>query len=240
MKALLIIFSLFSSTLWAQTEAYLEVTYKAERITPIDYTKITNAQTRYILQGQEAVLSDIAFELKACNTTYYYAYTAGIDDDGSIRKAASLTGGRGIYYRNDTLHFRQTDSYGEPLNISLTKERFGAWEITDEQKDILGYTCFKAIAFKEEINNDLTTRQQRIVAWFAPELNFPAGPQGVDELPGLVLEASENGIYTFRATALKLDDHCKEIEVPKKGKTLTKEEYDQFIIDRFKLIKSRG
>lgn len=46
MKALLIIFSLFSSTLWAQTEAYLEVTYKAERITPIDYAKITNAQTR--------------------------------------------------------------------------------------------------------------------------------------------------------------------------------------------------
>ena len=86
----------------------------------------------------------------------------------------------------------------------------------------------------------MTTRQQRIVAWFAPELNFPAGPQGVDELPGLVLEASENGIYTFRATALKLDDRCKEIEVPKKGKTLTKEEYDQFIIDRFKLIKSRG
>lgn len=97
------------------------------------------------------MLKDIAFELKACNNTYCYAYSAGLDDNGSIRKAVSLTGGRGIYYRNNTLHFRQINSYGEPLNISLTKERFGAWEITSEQKDILGYTCFKAIAFKKRI-----------------------------------------------------------------------------------------
>ncbi|RXG29175.1 GLPGLI family protein [Leeuwenhoekiella marinoflava] len=237
---LFILILFISSSVIAQTKPYVKVTYRAKRLVPIDYKKITNSQIRTVLQGKEAILNDLDFKLTACKDTYFFKYVEGLDLNGESRSAASLAGGTDVFYRRDTIHFRQNCSYGECLNITLEKNRFSEWKITDEQKIILGYTCFKAIAYQSKIVNDLSTKQQRIVAWFTPELNFHAGPQGLDELPGLVLEGSVNDLYTFYAKEIVLEDNCKEIEVPEKGKTLTKEEYDQVTIDMLKLIKSRG
>ncbi|MAW94451.1 MULTISPECIES: GLPGLI family protein [unclassified Leeuwenhoekiella] len=237
---LIISILLFSGSLFGQSNAYVEVTYRARRIVPIDYSTISNQQTRNILKGQEEILKDLDFKLLACGNTYFYQYVEDLDLNGASRKAASLAGGTNSYYRNDTIHYAQNESYGEQLNIILKKDRFSDWEITNEKKEILGYTCIKAVAYQDKIQNDLTTIQQRITAWFAPALNFPAGPQGIDELPGLVLEGSVNDLYMFYAQEIAFGETCKEIKEPKRGKIITMEAYNQLIIDLLKLIKSRN
>ena len=73
------------------------------------------------------------------------------------------------------------------------------WEahcwITDSTKNILWYECIKA-------STDYHGR--RWEAWFAPEIPVQNGPWKLEGLPGLILEASDDGgKYTFTATGIQ-------------------------------------
>lgn len=54
------------------------------------------------------------------------------------------------------------------------------WEITNEEKEIQNLKVFKAIG--------KTRNNERIEAWFTPEIPVNAGPENFMGLPGLILE----------------------------------------------------
>ncbi len=69
------------------------------------------------------------------------------------------------------------------------------WEISDSTKEILGYECMMATA---------DYRGRRWTAWFTPEIPVQEGPWKLCGLPGLILEASDNGnVYHFIANGLR-------------------------------------
>ncbi len=68
------------------------------------------------------------------------------------------------------------------------------WETTDESKEILGYQCFKATT---------EYRGRRWTAWFAPEIPVQEGPWKLCGLPGLILEAYDEGRdYVFEGNGI--------------------------------------
>ncbi|MDO5616594.1 MAG: GLPGLI family protein [Cruoricaptor ignavus] len=62
------------------------------------------------------------------------------------------------------------------------------WEITNEEKKINDFTCYKAVG---------EFRGREYVVWFTPEIPVPYGPWKLGGLPGLILEAKDTGNHFF-------------------------------------------
>lgn len=64
------------------------------------------------------------------------------------------------------------------------------WDITGETKEILGYTCIKALG---RTNHNIGTELfgNNVVAWFCPDIPYSTGPEGYHGLPGVILSLSE-------------------------------------------------
>lgn len=94
------------------------------------------------------------------------------------------------------------------------------WKIANESKDILGYTCQKAIT---------SLGEQPVIAWFAPQIPISNGPMMFGQLPGMILELDiDNGQTTIVATSVDLRALDKgEIEAPDKGKKVSREQFDK-------------
>jgi len=69
------------------------------------------------------------------------------------------------------------------------------WKLEPEQKEILGYSCNKAVA----------SYKGRIwTVWFTGEIPIDSGPWLLSGLPGLILEASDTeGHYSFSAMSIE-------------------------------------
>lgn len=71
------------------------------------------------------------------------------------------------------------------------------WQITESNRVIAGYTCYKSIWQK----NDST----RIYAWFTPDIVPTVGPEGFDGLPGTILGlATEDGGIIYFAKEVQI------------------------------------
>lgn len=76
--------------------------------------------------------------------------------------------------------------------VVLVKDDYNElkWEITEEAKEIAGYSCIKA---------NTSFRGRDWVAWFTPQIPLPYGPWKLHGLPGLILEAYETtNTFTWR------------------------------------------
>lgn len=77
------------------------------------------------------------------------------------------------------------------------------WELLDDQKEILGFTCRMAEGVFDE---------RKWTVWYAEELAQPFGPWKLIGLPGLILEAeSEDKTIHFIASALEGQDVESEL-----------------------------
>lgn len=96
------------------------------------------------------------------------------------------------------------------------------WTLTKEQTKIMGFDAVKAIA-KDEYGNDL-------IAWFTKSINIKDGPYHFANLPGLILRVEmDNEIFktVFEITAIDLSEQEIKIELPKKAKVVTNDEFLQ-------------
>lgn len=94
------------------------------------------------------------------------------------------------------------------------------WELKQEQREIAGYACQKAIgSFKGRIYE----------AWFTVEIPFEFGPWKLHGLPGLILEATDSKrevSWTFTDFEL-LDEQRKDlINSPKQGVKTTLQKFN--------------
>ena len=127
------------------------------------------------------------------------------------------------------------------------------WKIGTETKQILGYTCIKAIR-KMTVQTggvrrmsfssgggapqvDTTAAQAKpreieIVAWYAENLVSPAGPDSYGLLPGVILELNmDNGATVYTATEVKKTADSKDLKEPKKGKAITSAEFNKLRLE---------
>lgn len=113
------------------------------------------------------------------------------------------------------------------------------WKITDESKVILGYTVQKATAqniskrMMMTMENGTMTRKEMpdtatIIAWFAPSIPVPAGPQFQGQLPGLILELDANrGRSVYKAIEISPKVNVSSIKEPKGGKRMAQADFEK-------------
>ncbi|WP_340066462.1 GLPGLI family protein [Ascidiimonas aurantiaca] len=80
----------------------------------------------------------------------------------------------GFYQRNESVFDQTFFINGNIGDIE--------WEITNEQKEILGFTCTKAVSKNEKL---------LLTAWFTQEIPVNTGPSNYLGLPGLVVWAED-------------------------------------------------
>lgn len=90
------------------------------------------------------------------------------------------------------------------------------WTITNERKNILGYKCIKA------------TDSDNTVVWYTEDIKSTSGPLEFSGLEGTILELNLNGMH-FIATEIKKLEKVPKIKFPKKGKVISKEDFEKFI-----------
>jgi GLPGLI family protein len=82
--------------------------------------------------------------------------------------------------------------------------------------------------------------EREIVAWFTNDIPVAAGPSKYGTLPGMILKMDINdGNITFTATEIEVRLLEKgEIKEPKRGKEVTREEYDAIVKAQIEKMKS--
>ncbi|MES2807787.1 MAG: GLPGLI family protein [Bacteroidota bacterium] len=102
------------------------------------------------------------------------------------------------------------------------------WKITGETRDILGYTCRRA--------NGLILDSIYVVAFYTDQIPVSSGPESFTGLPGMILQVAlphENVSWL----ATKVTDTtlpANTIVAPKKGKPLTKKQFQDKLTSAMK------
>jgi len=101
------------------------------------------------------------------------------------------------------------------------------WKITPNQKIILEMPCQEA---RTMIDSAVVS------AWFSPSIPVPGGPGSFNGLPGLILEVNiDNGNHRIFAQSVELQEIPDDLlEKPRKGKEVTKEEFDRIVAEKVK------
>ncbi|BDS14269.1 GLPGLI family protein [Aureispira anguillae] len=144
-------------------------------------------------------------------------------DDEDVQIQIKMDAPEQAYYydfKNKESIERQ-DLFGKTFLITGNKKK--KWKITTESKEILGYTCKKAISMADE--------GEAMEAWFTTEIPSSVGPRGINDLPGAVLAFSmKDGQYEVVATQIDFEKvDPKKIVKPKKGKKVNRKEYQKIV-----------
>lgn len=198
-------------------------------------TESSNVNIKQTLDLVDKMIEEVEYELIFNETQSIYRQVEKLQlKDSPFYKMAA--GPPNIYYRNLKTNelIRNNSTMGLSLNIQLNPKRYD-WIITKEKKYIGKYLCYKAkTKYKEynPINKNEVTFQPEV--WFTPEIPVPFGPEGLDGLPGLVLEATKNGQTYFYASKLKINIENIPIEILKpKGKSITEERYTNILVEKY-------
>lgn len=111
-------------------------------------------------------------------------------------------------------------------------DKKNTWKMTGKQKKILNYPCQQATMTKDST---------AIIAWFTPAIQVSTGPRELNGLPGLVLEASIDEMFTITATSVEPGavDKAKLVK-PTEGKKMTREQFEKLMKEKAKEMGAEG
>lgn len=192
------------------------------------------------LEGDAAQFADMLPKERKSNKVLYFNPDVSLFQNGESTDTdeAALSSGAG----NVTIQMKEPENKvftNLKENSQLEQREFMSrlfliegkslvnWKMTGNQKMILDYPCQEAITEIDSLP---------VSAWFTPAIPVSAGPGIYSGLPGLILEVnSNNGNRTLVATSVDLEPVEKDIlEVPKKGKKVTREEFTQIVDEKMK------
>lgn len=140
------------------------------------------------LCGDESSFVKKPFVFKGLNPSKYQSIFHDYFNDGSFYTRFS---------KKEIYKFETAFNKDYVIKMPMPK-----WKIFDISNTVLGYTCYKATTTRLSSNGkDL----DQITAWFTPELNIPAAPNGFVGLPGAILQLDLD-LYSLVATNINPGD----------------------------------
>lgn len=187
---------------------YFKVVYKLK----VDEGNSEPKKYKNFIEKLRKARAELEFELISNYQIGIYKLNKKLElkeDEIVYQLAINQGGGNSIYYRTLDKKIEHVQDFGKKINIIYDLNELH-WEITKETKKVKGFTCYKAIGYKEQYDPG---RKKMLtfspIAWFAPEINVPFGPKGIDGLPGLVLEGSMNRKLFFYADKIQIGTEPK-------------------------------
>jgi len=157
---------------------------------------------------------------------------------------------RGEQYKNvkENQLLQEQEFYGKKFLVKDKLQEID-WKMESESKVIGKYTCFKATAsvptseltwfdfsWGDLRKTDDTAASEiemtQIEAWYSLQIPVSHGPGEYWGLPGLILEVSAGNTTMLCSKIVMNPKEVIEIEVPSKGKEVTKGEYQSIIREK--------
>ena len=85
---------------------------------------------------------------------------------------------------------------------------------------------------------DEVTEMVEIVAWYTPMIPINQGPSDYWGLPGLILEVSAGNVIMLCSKIVMNPEEKEEIIIPNKGDVVTKQEYNDIIIEKMQEMRN--
>lgn len=168
--------------------------------------QLTNAEKKLYLKTEKLIGNDINSKKVVLYTKPNNQFLLVSEDELKVDQrftsqiAESLLNINSyLYGLNDdvVLGYNKGDEY-----IVQYQNKFVKWEITNESKEILGFTCFKAIPTYNQKYGEREVNSYAKAAWFTPAINKRGGPLRYSNLPGLILQV-ESPYATITAVNIK-------------------------------------
>lgn len=106
------------------------------------------------------------------------------------------------------------------------------WKITGNQKMILDFPC------QEAVKGD---GDDEVKVWFTPAIPVPSGPSFYSNLPGMILAMeAQGGDRSILANDVKFTPVDDKLKKPKKGKKVSRDQYDEIVAEKMKEMGSEG
>ncbi|WP_418510724.1 GLPGLI family protein [Corallibacter sp.] len=189
-------------------------------------------------------------------SVYKEEESLGAPQAGGMEVVMINTGGADILYKNtkEERYTNQNDVFGK---IFLIKDKLKKldWQFGSETKNIGEYTCYKATITRERpkivggisVNGDKDLDEEKepemenvtITAWYTPQIPVNNGPGDYYGLPGLILEVNDGSETVICSKIVINPKNEVEITEPKKGKKVTKEEFDSIMEKKLEEMKEQ-
>ena len=121
----------------------------------------------------------------------------------------------------------QKKIFGEPLLVKDSTRKI-KWKITDETREIAGYTCRRA--------NAIILDSVYVVAFFTTKISVSSGPESFSGLPGMILGVAlpHENISWFATKVTEASVPPNAVSPPKKGKPVNNKTFKATLEAAFK------
>lgn len=223
MRFTIFITMIFFSFSWGQNPMDGKITYKIA----CDVCQKEKPEKNNVDRINDLINNDIewvSFILSFKNSKSFFESEDKIYPDNVMINRQiidGLLGGGKYHFDSQTNVLLNEKNFMGKKYLIATNSNDTQWNITNEQKVISGYNCYKATC-NEVVKNSLGSFSHKIVAWFAPDLPFQFGPKNFNSLPGLILVLHGKD-YSFYADSINFNI---SVNMPVlKGKIITEDDF---------------
>jgi len=198
---------------------YVKMNYNFNKANS-DINKMARSLLKGLNKENESIQFDLFFNKK--ESIFQLQNKLNIDNENSTTIAVSNS--KGVFYNNSKERLRQVNSYGSTFIVKYNVINEDNWNLLSENRKIGKYNCFKAL---NSYNIDGETFE--VEAWYTPEIPLKYGPKGFYNLPGLIIELTitNRTKITYFLKTIQIKSSKVKIKKPKKGKKISKKEYDE-------------
>lgn len=225
------------SSFFGFSQEKMELIYKVKSSESMfDPTDENSKSIKEYILKMEAQLDDLNYSLRLKgNESLWFLHNK---ESYSMAHMGKALGGDHSYFFDDlSKNYIEQRLFLDNYFIVNKKQKDFKWELFKETKEILGYTCYKAVSKEVKLING-KEKTFNTIAWYAPALKYQVGPQDFGGLDGLILELVDKKRKYYCTEILSPDKMPMFIlEKPTKGKVVTEEE---FLIEMNKLAEERG
>ena len=247
-----LLLALITFTTFAQKNFQGKATYMSKRTMDMSrFGKMSEQQKKQRIARFKSFLEK-TYTLEFNKTTSSFKEEVKLEAPGTSGPSWSRSNGQGSIYKNtkDKKMIEDIEQFSKRFLVMEDMEEF-QWEMGIETKKIGQYTCYKATLTKEDKNIDwgsifsrsgnkkkdsTKTKEMKpvkkmltVIAWYTPQIPVSTGPDTYYGLPGLILEVKA-GRTTMLCTEVVISSkEVLEIEIPNKGKKVSRDEYNKII-----------
>lgn len=235
MKKILLLVLLFSFFGFSQEK--MEFVYKVTSVGSMyDPTRDDLEMVKEFFLKSEQQLEDLTYSLRIKGNESLW-FLQNKESYSMSHGGKALGGDHSYFFDSTTKNYIEQRLFLDNYFIVNKKQKDFKWELYNETKEILGYTCYKAVSTEVKLIKG-ENKTFYTIAWYAPALKYQIGPQNFGGLDGLILELTDKKRKFYCTEILSPEKTPMFIlEKPTKGKVVTDEEY---LIEMNRLAEERG
>ena len=261
MKNILVLFLFCTASIFAQKNLKGKAIYQSKTNIQMNFEgrDIPEDRKKMIMDRMKS-MSERSYTLNFNTTESIYKENERLETVGSNSRgrfgAMMSSFSPGLQYKNTQTEelLESKEFFGKKFLIEENIQKPN-WELGSETKQIGQYTCFKATlvkkvsatnfgSFRPRGNNNQNSetpseKEITVTAWYTPQIPISNGPGDYWGLPGLILEINQDQTTILCSEIVLNSSDDFEIIAPKKGKKVSREEYNKIVAEKTKEMRER-